>query len=70
MSHSTATDERSFSVLKRVKTYLLSTMPNGTGKTHPWHCYRHIHRHIQLPLDAVVDKFDKTQTHVFGLWHV
>jgi hypothetical protein len=29
----------------------------------PWHCCCHIHRHIQLPLDAVV----KTQTNAFGL---
>ena len=32
----------------------------------PWHYYCHIHRHIHLPLDAVV----KTQTNAFGWWHV
>ena len=56
MSHSTATAERSFSVLKRVKTYLLSTMRQEDYQ--PWHYYCHIHRHIQLPLGAVV-KTDK-----------
>jgi hypothetical protein len=43
------------------------TLHNGTGQTHLWHCYWHIHRNIQLSFDTVVDKFNKTQTNAFGL---
>jgi hypothetical protein len=51
MPSSTATAERSFSVLKRAKTF---TRHNVTGKTISALALLHIHRDIQLPLDAVV----------------
>jgi hypothetical protein len=58
MTPSTATTERSFSVLKRVKTYLRATMGQerlsdlalSTTYSQPGD--------IQLPLDAVVDTFN------------
>ena len=46
------------------------TLHNGTGQTHLWHWYWHIHRNIQLSFDTVVDKFNQTQTNAFDLWHV
>ena len=64
MPPSTATTERSFSVLKRVKTYLPATM---------WQerlialALLYIHRDIQLPLDAVV--FNNTrQRKLLSAW--
>jgi hypothetical protein len=54
MPPSTATAEISFSVLKRVKTYLRATM---WLKRLLALALLHIHRDIQLPLDAGVDKF-------------
>jgi hypothetical protein len=51
MPPSTATTERSFSVLKRVKTYLRATMWQDRLSVL---ALLHIHRDIQPPLDAVV----------------
>ena len=58
MPPSTATSEISFSVLKRVKTYLRAT----TGQEWLWAwSLPHIHIDIQLPLHAFVDKFNNTR---------
>ena len=65
MLPSIATDERSFSVLKRVKTYLLYTM--GQERLSPLSLLSSYSQTHQLPLDAVVDKFNKLQTNLFGL---
>ena len=51
MPPSTATTERSFSVLKRAKTYLRATMWQDILSVL---ALLHIHRDIQPPLDAVV----------------
>jgi hypothetical protein len=66
MPPSTATAERSFNVLKRVQTYLRSIM----GQERPLALsLLHILRDIQLPLDAVVDKFNNARHRekAFGL---
>jgi len=55
---STTTAERSFSVLKRVKTYLRATMSQERLSAL---ALLHIHRDIQLQLDAVVDTFNNTR---------
>jgi len=66
MSPSTATAERSFRVLKRVKTYLRATMVQERLSALT---LLHIHIDIQLPLDAVVDKFNnvRQRKNAFGL---
>jgi hypothetical protein len=51
MPPSTATTERSFSILKRVKTYLRATKWQERLSALP---LLHIHRDIKLPLNAVV----------------
>jgi hypothetical protein len=58
MPPSTATSEISFSVLKRVKTYLRATI--GQEWLWAW-SLPHIHIYIQLPLHAFVDKFNNTR---------
>ena len=58
MPPSTATAERSFSVLKRVQTYLRSIM--GQERLLALSLL-HILRDIQLPLDAVVYKFNNSR---------
>jgi hypothetical protein len=64
MPPSTATTERSFSLLKRVKTYLRATMWQERLSAL---ALLHIHRDIQLPLDAVV--FNNTrQRKLLSAW--
>ena len=64
MPPSTATTEISFSVLKRVKTYLPATM--GQERLSSL-ALLNIHRDIQLTLNAVVDKFSTRQRNCFWL---
>lgn len=57
---SAATCERSFSALKRLKTWLRSTMKeerlNGLALLH-------VHNDIKLDLDAIIDRYAKTHKH-------
>ena len=54
MPPSTATAERSFSVMKRLKTYLRSTMlterMSNLAKLH-------IYRDVNIPIDSIIEKF-------------
>ena len=52
-----ATSERSFSAMRRVKSYLRSTMGN---ERLPNLLLMHIHRHVQVDLDMIIDNFSKT----------
>ncbi|ESO00517.1 hypothetical protein HELRODRAFT_83053 [Helobdella robusta] len=57
---STARNERSFSSLKRLKTYLRSKMVadrlNGLS-------LMNIHQNIDIPSDVIIDKFSKVRPH-------
>jgi hypothetical protein len=48
------TSERSFSAMRRVKSYLGSTI--GDGRL-PNLSLMHIHRHVQVDLDMIIDDF-------------
>jgi hypothetical protein len=52
-----ATSEISFSAMRRVKSYLRSTMGN---ERLPNLLLMHIHKHVQVDLDMIIDNFSKT----------
>lgn len=54
MPVATATVERSFSVLKRVKTYLRSTMNQERLSSL---ALLHIHREVEIDVNQVIDEF-------------
>ena len=54
-----ATAERSFSVLRRLKTYVRSTMNNDRLSSLP---LMHIHRDFSVDLDKVIEKFVSAKT--------
>jgi N-glycosylase/DNA lyase len=54
-----ATSERSFSSMRRVKSYLRSTMGNERLSNLS---LMHIHRHAQVDLNMIIDNFSKTYT--------
>jgi hypothetical protein len=53
MSVSSATNERSFSAIRRVKSYLLSTIGDKwlSNLSH-----MHIHRHVQVDLNMIIEE--------------
>jgi len=59
-SSTTASNERSFSALKRLKTYLRSTMLaerlNGLA-------LMNVHQDIEIPTDIIIDNFAKLGPH-------
>ena len=57
---STASNERSFSALKRLKTYLRATMLEErlTGLA-----LLHIHQDIIVPIDEIIDRFANLGPH-------
>ena len=54
MPASSATSERSFSAMRRVKSYLRSTMGDERLSNLS---LMHIHRHVQVDLDMIIDDF-------------
>ena len=65
MPVTSATAERSFSVLRRLKTYVRSTMNNDRLSSL---ALMHIHRNFSVYLDKVIEKFvsDKKRKTDFG----
>ena len=53
-SHKTASVERAFSAMRRIKTFLRSSMLEDrfTGLAH-----LHIHRDIEIPVEEIVNRF-------------
>ena len=58
-NYDSATAERSFSVLRRLKTYVRSTMNNDRLSSL---ALMHIHRHFRVDLDKVMEKFVSAKT--------
>jgi hypothetical protein len=54
MPSSSATAERSFSAMKRIKTYLRSTMGNGRLSSL---ALLHVHREIEIDVERVIELF-------------
>ena len=57
---STAGNERSFSVLKRLKTYLRSTM---TEERLTSLALMHVHRNLHIDTETVIDRFSQLGPH-------
>jgi hypothetical protein len=58
-NYGSATAERSFSVLRRLKTYVRSTMNNDRFSSL---ALIHIHRDFSVDLDKVMEKFVSAKT--------
>jgi hypothetical protein len=58
-NYGSATAERSFSVLRRLKTYVRSTMNNDRLSSL---VLMHIHRDFSMDLDKVMEKFVSAKT--------
>ena len=68
MPVTSATAERSFSVLRRLKTYVRSTVNNDRLSSL---ALMHIHRYFSVDLDKVMEKFVSAKTRItdFGQFY-